>query len=200
MVTGELSQGNNSQIPPIVDEIADRNIENRKKGETRESQESHQEQGTRDVNQHDTTSIQHHQHVSNFNKAQETTQQHQLPTNTVPRITGSRENSHSSQKRNQAVNSSTLLHTQGTDQGIPNLPNVTSNYDEHRQDSKRVNREAVRNQNYNNNFPKISTNFDRPNSRNVPDKNDLLQGNNEKFPKKDQTNEAAPLYSNSDIC
>lgn len=200
LVTGEVSQGNNTQKQQSVENIVDRHMENQKEGETGESHEGYQEQGNRADNSQDNSSMHHHQRVSNFNRVQETNQQHQLPVNIVPRISGSRHNSHSSQKKIQAVNSSELLNTQGTTQGIPNLPPITSNYDVHRQESERVNREAVRNQNYNNHFPKISTNFDRPNSRNVPDKNDLLQGNNEKFPKKDQTNEAAPLYSNSDIC
>lgn len=59
-------------------------------------------------------------------------------------------------------------------------------------DSDRTNIESVRNQDYQNNFPKISSNFDRPVHRNMPDKNDPPSGNANNFPKKDHIPEPAP--------
>ena len=59
-------------------------------------------------------------------------------------------------------------------------------------DSDRTNIESLRNQDYQNNFPKISRNFDRPVHRNIPDKNDIPSGNTINFPEKDDIPEPPP--------
>lgn len=60
------------------------------------------------------------------------------------------------------------------------------------QETGRMHVEPARTQNYHNNFPKISSNFDRNINRNMADKNDPPLANYDKLGKKDQTQESAP--------
>lgn len=57
-------------------------------------------------------------------------------------------------------------------QGNPSITNTIPNYDDDLQDSDRMNVEAVTHQNYQSNFPKISSNLDRITNRNVVNKSD----------------------------
>lgn len=169
-----------------------RNIESRQEGEMVESQKNLQKQGNRDGHQQGNPSIQSQHRILNLNKEKETYQQHQQPANTTTRNPGSREVVHPLQNRQTAVNSSELLNKQGKAQGNLTLTNITPNYDGNLQETERMNMESVRNQNYQTNFPKISSNFDHPVHRNLADKNDPPLGNTDNFPKKDQPQAPAP--------
>ncbi|TMX05308.1 hypothetical protein EJD97_025000, partial [Solanum chilense] len=56
----------------------------------------------------------------------------------------------------------------------------------------RIYMESRRNKDYQANFPKISSNFDRPVHRGLTEKNDPPSGNTNNFPKKDQIPKPAP--------
>ncbi|TMW81490.1 hypothetical protein EJD97_009290, partial [Solanum chilense] len=125
-----------------------------------------------------------------MNKSQEVIPQQSQPAITIQRNTGSNDKFHSSQYKHQAGTSFEFFEKQGIAQGIPIPPNSNVNSDVHIHDVERLDREVVRNQNYNSNFPKISTNFERNNYRNETVRNDLPTRNNDNFNKKDQ--EPAP--------
>ena len=89
-------------------------------------------------------------------------------------------------------NSSNLHNQQRQNQGNLLITNPNSNYDVNMQDNGRRNIDTVRTQTYQTEFPKISSNFDRPNNRNRMDKIDPPLDNAYRMPKKDQPQEPAP--------
>ncbi|TMW88919.1 hypothetical protein EJD97_017903 [Solanum chilense] len=154
-----------------------RNTESRHESEMVESQKNTQEQEIRDSHQQGNPSTQTHLRITNLNKDKETSQHYQQPAHANTRDPSLRETVHPLQNRQIAGNL-----TQGN---LP-LTNTIPNYAGNLQESERMNVDSVRNQNYQSDFPKISSNFDRPINRNVADKNDPPSGNTDNLTKKDQ--------------
>lgn len=130
-------------------------------------------------------STQTQQRTDNPHKNSEIYQQQQQIDSTNTRNTNSRTTTIQQTQNRQNIGSSSELLDQG---------NITINM----QEIGKLNVESVRtenvvrNQNYQHNFPKISSNFDRNVNRNLVDKRDYPVGNTDSLPKKDQIQEPAP--------
>ena len=111
---------------------------------------------------------------------------HQLHQSAIPRTSDLPANIHHVQNRQIDRHDSKLLNTQRIAPGNIPLPTSVPTHDDRLPENER------RNQNYQSNYPKISTNFDPLVHRNVAEKPDPPLGNTAKFPKKDQSNEPAP--------
>ncbi|TMW80897.1 hypothetical protein EJD97_013913, partial [Solanum chilense] len=188
-VTGDSLQGLNPQFPQRGQDRGSRYIDSRQGIVMGESQIL-QAQGHREGNQQYNPSIYSQICIDNSNKELEIYQQHQQFANTTSRNTSSRIIVGSIHNNQGAGHSSELLRKQGNNQGNPNI--TTSNSDRNVQETVRLNVEPVGIQNYQMNFPKISTNFDRNTKKNVVDRNDPTLANTDKTAKKDQAQEPAP--------
>ncbi|TMW82702.1 hypothetical protein EJD97_005271, partial [Solanum chilense] len=172
-VTGESSQGMNLNIQQGGENRGVRNIDSRKEAVMVESQKTVQEHGSRDGD------------------PQEISQQQLQIANTNTRNPISRSTTvYPNQNSQRTGNPTELLRIQGTNQGNPIINNA--NCDCRVQETGRMHVEPARTQNYHNNFPKISSNFDRNINRNVADKNDTPLANSDKVAKIDQPQEPAP--------
>ncbi|TMX05673.1 hypothetical protein EJD97_012154, partial [Solanum chilense] len=136
--------------------------------------------------------IQKNQRIFNLNKETEVNQQFQHPTNIHTRSQGAKSTVLPSNSRQAGESSSDMPIRSEIGQGNTTLTNFNSKNDGLLNDSVRINNASARNHDYHNNFPTISTNFDNPVHRNIPDKIDIPPGNANNFPKRDHIPEPAP--------
>ena len=172
-ITGESSHGIDLHNRQSGEERRVRNSESRLERELVESQENLQEQALRDNYQQDNPSTNTHHRITNLNKGKEPAQHYQQPAISNTRTPGAKEIVHPLQ----------ITGNQG---------NPTPISDGNLNVLERMNLKAARNQNYQSNYPKISSNFDRINNRNMFNKTDPPLVNVDKLNKKDQPQEPAP--------
>ena len=189
-VTGIYSQATNIHIQQGNNNRGGSNIDTRQETVMADLQEN-QTKVTGD-GQEDIQSMQIQQGIDKPHKDSETYQNQQQIDYTNARNTNSRTIAiQQIQNRQNTGISSEPLKNQG------NIT-INTNYDRNVQENIRLNVESVgnetvsRNQHYQQNFPKISSNFDRPASRNLVNKRDLPLGDTDTLTKKDQSQEPAP--------
>ncbi|TMW80905.1 hypothetical protein EJD97_013865, partial [Solanum chilense] len=112
-------------------------------------------------------------------------------TITIPRTQGSKEAIQFSRNKEMGESSRGLTPIPEQFQGNPSS-NAIHSSDNRLKENDRTGKETGRNQEYNANFPKITSNYDRNVNRTMPEKIDHPIGNSNSFPKKNQTPEPAP--------